>query len=125
MEFWKQLCAEHGISPEGILEDFATKGGDRKDVFFYQVMVSCSVGKCFFMCFLSDRRTTSITSPEPFSWTWNLEYVHVCCVQMYVCVVYRCTCVLCTDVRVCYIDRYFSQKTPISQRGCSTKTQKN
>jgi tubulin gamma len=36
MEFWKQLCAEHGISPDGILEDFATKGGDRKDVFFYQ-----------------------------------------------------------------------------------------
>jgi len=36
MEFWKQLCAEHGISPEGILEDFATEGTDRKDVFFYQ-----------------------------------------------------------------------------------------
>ncbi|KAK6116081.1 hypothetical protein DH2020_008350 [Rehmannia glutinosa] len=36
MEFWKQLCLEHGISKEGILEDFATEGGDRKDVFFYQ-----------------------------------------------------------------------------------------
>ncbi|XP_022770540.1 tubulin gamma-1 chain-like isoform X2 [Durio zibethinus] len=36
MEFWKQLCLEHGISKEGILEDFATQGGDRKDVFFYQ-----------------------------------------------------------------------------------------
>lgn len=36
MEFWKQLCAEHGISEEGILEDFATDGTDRKDVFFYQ-----------------------------------------------------------------------------------------
>lgn len=36
MEFWKQLCAEHGISPDGILEDFATDGLDRKDVFFYQ-----------------------------------------------------------------------------------------
>lgn len=36
-EFWKQLCAEHGISPEGIVEDFATEGTDRKDVFFYQV----------------------------------------------------------------------------------------
>eukprot|EP00741_Cyanophora_paradoxa_P003655 tig00000093_g3552.t1 len=35
-EFWKQLCAEHGISADGILEDFATEGGDRKDVFFYQ-----------------------------------------------------------------------------------------
>uniref|UniRef100_A0A7S2JP68 Tubulin gamma chain n=1 Tax=Cyanoptyche gloeocystis TaxID=77922 RepID=A0A7S2JP68_9EUKA len=36
VEFWKQLCAEHGISPDGILEDYATEGGDRKDVFFYQ-----------------------------------------------------------------------------------------
>lgn len=37
MEFWKQLCAEHGISPEGILEEYTTEGNDRKDVFFYQV----------------------------------------------------------------------------------------
>jgi pyrroloquinoline quinone (PQQ) biosynthesis protein C len=36
-EFWKRLCAEHGISPEGILEEYATEGTDRKDVFFYQV----------------------------------------------------------------------------------------
>ncbi|KAH6568301.1 hypothetical protein BASA50_010511 [Batrachochytrium salamandrivorans] len=35
-EFWSMLCAEHGIRPDGILEDFATEGGDRKDVFFYQ-----------------------------------------------------------------------------------------
>lgn len=35
-EFWKRLCAEHGINPEGILEEFATEGTDRKDVFFYQ-----------------------------------------------------------------------------------------
>ena len=36
MEFWKQLCAEHGISPEGKLESFANENADRKDVFFYQ-----------------------------------------------------------------------------------------
>ncbi|KAI8336130.1 tubulin gamma chain [Chlamydoabsidia padenii] len=35
-EFWRQICAEHGISSDGTLEDFATEGGDRKDVFFYQ-----------------------------------------------------------------------------------------
>eukprot|EP00933_Yihiella_yeosuensis_P029668 TRINITY_DN23300_c0_g1_i1.p1 TRINITY_DN23300_c0_g1~~TRINITY_DN23300_c0_g1_i1.p1 ORF type:complete len:467 (+),score=67.06 TRINITY_DN23300_c0_g1_i1:103-1503(+) len=35
-EFWKLLCAEHGISQRGVLEDFATAGDDRKDVFFYQ-----------------------------------------------------------------------------------------
>jgi tubulin gamma len=43
MEFWKQLCAEHGISPEGKLEPFATEGSDRKDVFFYQVCVTLNV----------------------------------------------------------------------------------
>ena len=61
MEFWKQLCTEHGISAskysksnfcifiinwklknikkinkDGTLEEFATEGNDRKDVFFYQ-----------------------------------------------------------------------------------------
>ncbi|KAH8352340.1 hypothetical protein KR084_003498 [Drosophila pseudotakahashii] len=35
-EFWKRLCLEHGISPSGVLEDFANDGMDRKDVFFYQ-----------------------------------------------------------------------------------------
>lgn len=37
-EFWKRLCLEHGISPEGRPEPYATDAaGDRKDVFFYQV----------------------------------------------------------------------------------------
>lgn len=36
-QFWQQLCQEHGIDQNGNLEDFATEGGDRKDVFFYQV----------------------------------------------------------------------------------------
>jgi tubulin gamma len=36
-QFWQQLCQEHGINADGNLEDFATEGGDRKDVFFYQV----------------------------------------------------------------------------------------
>ncbi|PNH03066.1 Tubulin gamma chain [Tetrabaena socialis] len=35
-EFWRKLCQEHGIAKDGRLEDFATLGGDRKDVFFYQ-----------------------------------------------------------------------------------------
>lgn len=37
------MCAEHGISKDGTLEDFATETGDRKDVFFYQV------GACFYL----------------------------------------------------------------------------
>jgi tubulin gamma len=35
-QFWKTLCQEHGISPDGIVENYATQGNDRKDVFFYQ-----------------------------------------------------------------------------------------
>ncbi|EGG20071.1 gamma tubulin [Cavenderia fasciculata] len=35
-EFWKQLCREHGINPQGYLEEYAINGVDRKDVFFYQ-----------------------------------------------------------------------------------------
>lgn len=35
-QFWQQLCQEHGINQDGNLEDFATEGGDRKDVFYYQ-----------------------------------------------------------------------------------------
>jgi len=35
-EFWKQLCHEHGINANGMLEPFARDGVDRKDVFFYQ-----------------------------------------------------------------------------------------
>jgi len=41
MEFWKQLCIEHGINPEGVLEEYAQNGEDRKDVFFYQVNLIC------------------------------------------------------------------------------------
>ncbi len=38
MEFWRRLCTEHGISPDGTLEEFAkvNPADDRKDVFFYQ-----------------------------------------------------------------------------------------
>lgn len=35
-EFWKKLCSEHGINNDGIVEEYATQSGDRKDVFFYQ-----------------------------------------------------------------------------------------
>ena len=43
-EFWGRLCTEHGIQPDGILEDFATETGDRKDVFFYQVYLTEFLG---------------------------------------------------------------------------------
>lgn len=36
-EFWKQLCAEHGIGKDGTLLDKSANLNDRKDKFFYQV----------------------------------------------------------------------------------------
>lgn len=51
-EFWKKLCAEHGINPEGVLEGFATEGVDRKDVFFYQVEFSPCSQQIFVLCTL-------------------------------------------------------------------------
>ena len=39
MEFWKQLCTEHGISPDGVLSESGEQIDDRKDVFFYQVLL--------------------------------------------------------------------------------------
>ena len=38
-EFWKQLCLEHGITPDGTLRELPNgvkEQNDRKDVFFYQ-----------------------------------------------------------------------------------------
>ncbi|KAG5477492.1 hypothetical protein GH5_04308 [Leishmania sp. Ghana 2012 LV757] len=35
-EFWRQLCLEHGIRLDGVVEPYAVGGEDRKDVFFYQ-----------------------------------------------------------------------------------------
>ena len=78
MEFWKQLCAEHGISPEGILEDFATKGGDRKDVFFYQVLLVNTVSNitlALTACSVLYRRMMSTIYLELCCWIWNLGFV--------------------------------------------------
>ncbi|KAK8829540.1 tubulin gamma chain [Blastocystis sp. ATCC 50177/Nand II] len=35
-EFWKRMCSEHGIGPDGTLKETAQNTVDRKDVFFYQ-----------------------------------------------------------------------------------------
>ena len=40
-EFWKRMCREHGIEPNGVLHAEEEGVVDRKDVFFYQV---CAVG---------------------------------------------------------------------------------
>jgi tubulin gamma len=70
-EFWKKLCKEHGISNEGILQEHATEGIDRKDVFFYQAddehyiprSASCSPWSWFYTLLSSDP-SFSTWSPE-------------------------------------------------------------
>lgn len=36
-EFWKRMCNEHGIGPDGVHKDIDSPVLDMKDVFFYQV----------------------------------------------------------------------------------------
>lgn len=88
-EFWKRLCAEHGISPEGILEEYATEGTDRKDVFFYQVSylnISITILVCFCLsrfdvkrmlddisCLCNCRQMMNTTFPELYCWIWSHE----------------------------------------------------
>jgi hypothetical protein len=40
-EFWKKLCLEHGISKDGILEDFATQV--RCKYFMYYAVTCCTL----------------------------------------------------------------------------------
>ena len=42
MEFWKQLCLEHGINKDGILEDFATQVGLLFTLFILYLLKNCT-----------------------------------------------------------------------------------
>jgi tubulin gamma len=75
MEFWKQLCAEHGISPEGILEDYATEGTDRKDVFFYQADDEHYIPRAVLLD-LEPRVINSIMN-SPYANLYNPENIYV------------------------------------------------
>ena len=74
-EFWKKLCAEHGISPSGVLEDFATDGSDRKDVFFYQADDNHYIPRAVLLD-LEPRVINSILNSE-FSKLYNPENVYL------------------------------------------------
>lgn len=70
--FWKQLCAEHAIRPDGTVDPqaLAMDEFDRKDVFFYQV---CSIGSCI-VTTSALRLTTIILFLVRFFLIWSLEY---------------------------------------------------
>ncbi|EJD41480.1 gamma tubulin [Auricularia subglabra TFB-10046 SS5] len=71
--FWQRLCAEHGISKDGILEDWATEPGDRKDVFFYQADDEHYIPRAI-MVDLEPRVVNNILS-GPYSSLYNPENV--------------------------------------------------
>jgi len=73
-QFWQQLCQEHGINQDGNLEDFATEGGDRKDVFFYQVENSSALSAAQLLIYAFSP-TTRDTSPALYYSTSNRGYV--------------------------------------------------
>ena len=62
-EFWKRLCAEHGIGHDGILTDYAEEGLDRKDVFFYRVGERLND--------ITERLITAILSLAPYYLIWS------------------------------------------------------
>lgn len=74
-EFWKQLCLEHGINREGILEDFATHGGDRKDVFFYQADDEHYIPRALLLDL--EPRVISQIRASPYSGLYNPENIFV------------------------------------------------
>lgn len=74
-EFWKKLCCEHGINPEGVLEDFATEGTDRKDVFFYQADDNHYIPRAVLLD-LEPRVINSIMN-SPYAKLYNSENVYL------------------------------------------------
>ncbi|WOO77845.1 Tubulin gamma chain [Vanrija pseudolonga] len=75
-QFWQKLCAEHGISPNGMLEDWAEGGqGDRKDVFFYQADDEHYIPRAILID-LEPRVINNILS-SPFKGLYNPENIYV------------------------------------------------
>ena len=74
-EFWKKLCAEHGISPDGVLEPFATEGIDRKDVFFYQADDDHYVPRAILMDL--EPRVINAISNSPYAKLYNPENIYI------------------------------------------------
>ena len=76
-EFWKTLCAEHGIGADGILTDYALThpGDDRKDVFFYQADDEHYVPRALLID-LEPRVINSIQTSE-FSSLYNSENIYI------------------------------------------------
>ncbi|KZV94035.1 tubulin-domain-containing protein [Exidia glandulosa HHB12029] len=73
--FWQRLCAEHGINKDGMIEDWATEGGDRKDVFFYQADDEHYIPRAILID-LEPRVINSILS-SPYAKLYNPENIYL------------------------------------------------
>lgn len=74
-EFWKRLCLEHGINPEGILEEFAQDGIDRKDVFFYQADDEHYIPRAVLLDL--EPRVINTIMNSPYSKLYNQENIYL------------------------------------------------
>lgn len=43
LEFWKKLCNDHGITPDGSVSELIENKAELKETFFYEVFVYLSV----------------------------------------------------------------------------------
>ena len=75
-EFWKKLCAEHAISPEGLLESHAQENvGDRKDVFFYQADDNHYIPRAVLLDL--EPRVINTIKNSPYSKLYNHENIYL------------------------------------------------
>jgi tubulin gamma len=74
LEFWKRLCLEHGIAPDGQMQSFASnQDEDRKDVFFYQADDDHYVPRALLMDL--EPRVVNATLASPYGKLFNSENV--------------------------------------------------
>ncbi|KAL7509540.1 hypothetical protein ACHAXN_009550 [Cyclotella atomus] len=77
-EFWKQLCLEHGIQPDGLLRSSPdnTFLDDRKDVFFYQSDDEHYIPRSLLID-LEPRVVNKLTNQGPYRSLFNEENIFI------------------------------------------------
>ncbi|XP_037950225.1 tubulin gamma-1 chain-like [Teleopsis dalmanni] len=74
-EFWKRLCLEHGIQPNGKMVEDAGEIHDRKDIFFYQADDNRYVPRAILLD-LEPRVISTIKSSE-YAKLYNVENIYL------------------------------------------------
>jgi len=74
--FWERLCGEHGIGPDGIIQEDAREGYDRKDVFFYQADDEHYVPRALLID-LEPRVIEGMCKNNKLQQLWNPENIYI------------------------------------------------